>query len=343
MLYPTPLLGVAQPPTLSAFTLDASGEYLALIFRAPRAGNLRSIAARIAAITNAPDNGLRFSFQGVGATGLPDGGVDQFATIAGASLVVGWNDPGNFDADRAVVRGEVVAAVIDFPSFVVGDSLTVGRIASDAQAGTYGCPYAVLNAVKQGGGLPNIAIMYDDGVYEPLGSLVIPITALTNVSYDSASALDEYGLTITPPCPMRCVGMGGVMQMASGGVTEFLLYQGTTVVRTATVDTDLIASNGADAFHEIVWDDGSYDLQANVTYTLALRPTDAANIDFVYMTLPSAAVAGAMLGGNTIHMSARVNQGAWTHYNNASDGFLRPPLYALLSAVQNQPPFVIGG
>src|SRR5215203_1724241 len=108
------------------FVIDASGEMAALIMRVPKTGTLTRFEALVQAVGNTPDNGLRFSFQDVSlTTGLPDGVVDQFATIASGSVTTGWVSPGDFDSTRAVTRGDLLALVIDFPTFVASDSVTI--------------------------------------------------------------------------------------------------------------------------------------------------------------------------------------------------------------------------
>jgi hypothetical protein len=59
----------------TTFQINASGELVAMVFRAPKTGNLSRFEAYIGAASNVPDNGLRFSFQDVDlSTGLPDAG-----------------------------------------------------------------------------------------------------------------------------------------------------------------------------------------------------------------------------------------------------------------------------
>lgn len=342
--YPSLQLATSSGIGGAAMLIDASAEYAACVFRVPKTGNLRSFACRISAITNAPDNGLRFSFQDVSATtGLPDGGVDQFATIAGASLVAGWNDPGNFDADRAVVKGQLVAAVVDFPSFVAGDSVTLIGC-TDATLGSLGMPYGALNGARSSVAL-GIALLYDDGSYGYLNNFkVYPHASSAAPAFNVDTAgFDEYGLSFSVPGPSRSTGMTGIFDMNAGGTFELLLYRGTTVLRTATVDSDQIVSANARHF-SIEWDDGPQDIQANVVYTVAIRPTSTIDAAISYVTIPSLAIMqGAWVGGDAVYLSARLNQGAWTHYNNATDGFARPAIAVLLSAFQNSPPFIIGG
>lgn len=339
-IYPMPIPFLASTAVAitdgSTYVMDASGEHVAISFRAPKTGNLRKFAVRLGTISNAPDNGLRFSFQDITATpggGILTGGPDQSATIASGGLVASaWNDPGNFDTDRAVTAGDNVAAALDFPTFVAGDSLQVATLSNSVSPLH---PYYILNAVKQTGSVrAMIAVMYDDNTWFNPDHWSWPITSITSPSIVSTTAVaDEYGMSFSLPGPSRCVGMymwAGFTQNSTG---ECLLYEGTTVRRTATKDTDHFRVTGTQGPHCVLWDDGSYDLVPNVTYTIAYRPTSAFNAAVIpYGTFPSAAVMGAAPGGMNLYLSRRLDQGAWQHYNNDTDGYARPFMSLLLSA-----------
>ena len=91
----------------SVHTMDASGEIAAVVFSVPRTGDLQGFEVYVQAVGNTPDNNVVFSFQDVDTTtGLPDGTPDQSVSLAGASIVVGHLNPGNFSTDRAVTRSE---------------------------------------------------------------------------------------------------------------------------------------------------------------------------------------------------------------------------------------------
>lgn len=331
-IYP-PIFERPGAAAFQAHLLDASGEYFAMVFRAPKTGNLRKFAARLGTIGNTPDNGLRYSFQTVDVTtGLPDGSVDQFATIASGSLSANaWNDPGNFDAARAVVKGEIVAAVIDFPSFVAGDSLNV--MAYVSLSAILGYPYCIHNGTESASTGSTFAVMYDDDTWGYLNNaLTLPASAVTTATFQvGTGTADEYGMSFTLPGPATCKGMVTIVNMVAAGTTECLLYQGTTVKRTATVDHDILASNSLTPLFYIEWDDGDFDLDPNTVYTIAVRPTAAVNIAISYYTWPSLAIVqGALVGGNNIYLSRRLDQGAWQHFNNETDGYARPQGFGVI-------------
>src|SRR5438093_3319795 len=95
-----------------SFLIDASGEKVAFIVRAPKAGTITDIGFRLGVVTTGQT--LKVSLQDVdGVTGNPDGVVDQSNTVAVADTDDElWKTvtlPG-----RTVVLGEVFAIVIEF-------------------------------------------------------------------------------------------------------------------------------------------------------------------------------------------------------------------------------------
>src|SRR5688572_217111 len=104
------------------FALDATGEVVVLVAKAPIAGTIDRLGTIVQAVSNAPDNGLRFSLQGVNAANnLNDGTIleatNAFATVASGSVATGWLDSGAFASSHTVTRGELLAFVIDIPTF----------------------------------------------------------------------------------------------------------------------------------------------------------------------------------------------------------------------------------
>lgn len=146
---PTRVLSNTQTP-FSDLLIDAAGEKVAIVFRAPKTGTLDRAEFKLDAVTQAPVSGLRVSFQDVGAAdGNPDGTQDQFRTVPQGSISAGaWVVPGLMTSDgtdggtkRSVTKGDLIAFVVEFDSFAAGDSLEVRCMGQGANFNTTGQPY----------------------------------------------------------------------------------------------------------------------------------------------------------------------------------------------------------
>jgi hypothetical protein len=315
----TTSLGVAT------YVMDASGEICAYIFEAPKTGNLTRFEANVAVLGNAFNNGLRFSFQDVSlTTGLPDGVVDQFATIASGSQATGWADPGDFDAPRAVTKGDLLCAVVDNASFTAADSITMTNM-SGSLGGTIqrAFPYAIsaTNTKNSSANLPIIALRYDDGSYVPIYGTA-PWVSIGSTSYDTGTTPDEIALAYTPPVPFRAYGLRWIGAVPAAGNYDAVLYDsGGGVIASASFDGDVTGTTG-NRWNDCIFD-ATVDLAVGSEYFATIKPTTTNNLTIFHGVLPGLAYFDALPGGQAAFMAQRTDAGAWTKYNNGTDGYRR--------------------
>jgi hypothetical protein len=325
--YPTPSLGTAlsgwNAIDTTTLILDASGELVEMIVHVPLAGTIDRFGAVIAAVANAPDNGLRFSFRDVDtSTGLQDTTVDQSATVASGSVATGWLDPGAFGASRTVVRNERLACVVDFPSFVAGDSVTVQSWSANGSA-VRGVPYTALNGSKQSARMAMFALHYTDngGFWLPIGepNMLLP-TSRAAISIDTGTTPDEVGNVFTLPFPAKLNSvLVNLQSTVAASDFDLILYDDSwSALATQSFDGDIYQStaNNRWAYLQLA---SEYSLAANTAYRLVIKPTTVNNVSFVYQTF-AAATAG-MVGGGNIYMTQRVDAGTVVNYNNGTDGY----------------------
>jgi hypothetical protein len=291
--------------------LDASGEKLAMVFRAPKTGTLDRFEFLLGTVTQAPASGLKCSFQNVDlATGMPDETVDENATVTAGLTSGAWVNPGSFSAGRAVTRGDLVAAVVEFASWAAGDALTLDRLYLSA----YTPPAHTYYGPKKLGGtwdkteemLPPWALRYTDGSYAlvPGG---YPVSAIADVGFGSGSSPDEIGVRFTVPMACRLQGVFLRMVTAASSTFDVVLYQGSTVVETVTTDGDAtIAGSGRGIL--VLFDSL---LAANTLYRSVLKPSATSQNLFLF-TVASAAIMDAFGGGQAWHQTERTDAGAWT-------------------------------
>lgn len=309
---PEPLPSSTSYPSLTNVVLiDASGEKFALIFRAPKTGTLDSFAFRLGAVTQAPTNGLKCSFQDVSlTTGHPDETVDQSATVTSGLTANAWVDPGAFSAGRSVTRGDLVAAVIEFATFVAGDSL---EFSGWYETATVYPLHTLYSALKTGGTwvkaqtLPPFALKYTDGSYAVVPGLY-PTKNVNTVTFDSTTSPDERGMRFTLPMACRLQGVLYRIEPVAGTTFDVVLYDAvSTVLETVTVDTDTTIPGGAGPALAMF----ATTLAENTLYRVTLKPSATALSAFEF-DVNAAAIMDAFGGGQAFHHTSRTDAGAWT-------------------------------
>jgi hypothetical protein len=331
---------VAQPPvhTGTTFLIDASGDRAALIFRAPKAGDIDRFDAAIV-VSNSPDNGMRFSLQSVdAATGLNSGTIlgatNQASITYNHTVTTGWKST-PFTEAATVTRGQLLAAVVDIPSFTASDSITVTRTTVGSAHRASALPYGVQDAgTKAASYMPIMAIHYTDG-YVPIaphymgGADTIALTTAFNV--DSSTA-DEWALAFSLPAPCKLSAVQIGMLTAAGSDFEVIVYgsDGSTVLASVAIDGDTTntgAEGGLTAYFT-----SEVELAADTTYRVAVRPTTTTSIQLRYWTFQSLALMDSVEGGQGFYMSSRLDQGgSWTDYNSGT--FRKPSISLLLNAI----------
>ena len=227
---------------VSTFVCDATGEAAVLVFRVPKTGDLTRFEGYTGAVANVPDNGQRFSFQGVDlATGLNDGGVDQFATVASGSVAVGWTNPGDFDSPRAVTKGKIACCVVDNPSFTAGDSFTMGCtiLSSDLNF-----PYGIsATSTKQTNLIPLYAVRYDDGTYAYISPEMWATDLISSTDFETDTTPDEIGQKVHFPFPYTFDLAAWVGRInTTGNAVEVVVYNAanTVIAGPVSVDADVV-------------------------------------------------------------------------------------------------------
>lgn len=331
--------GLWAPPILteifesaSTYVIDAAGEQVALIMRAPRAGVIDRFDFNIHAVGNSPDNGLRASLQTVDlTTGLPSGTIlgatnNGFVTYA-HTVTTGWKST-NFGETVTVTKGQLIALVIDIPSFTVGDSVTIKHVLS---AHVSGFPHGVsATATKNATAIPVIALHYTDG-YAVSSVVAPPILAWVTATYASnTGTADEWGLAFSVPVPCALDAVAAYLTLNAGGDFEVILYDsGDTPLATLSHDGD-VAQGSSSRLYQFQLST-AVNLTANATYRLTIRPTTTTNVSLIYWTFQSLELMNTMGLGTAGYMTSRLDQaGAWTDYNSGT--FRKPAIFLNFSA-----------
>src|SRR3990167_1585425 len=268
--------------------LDANGEKFACVFKVPKTGTLHKVWFRTGTVTTGDD--LKVSFQDVGADGFPDEIVDQYrvVTVADANDNVGFttgilsSDGTDIGTKRSVTFGQELAIVIEYNSYVAG-AMYIAFSDSLAYTGE-AYPYC---AQKVGAGptwaktgvstWPVIAVEYSDGTYAFINTL--PILSTTQKSYQVGTLVaDEYALAFTLPFTCRIKGMGGIIEV--DGDCDFVLYEGTTIRASVSIDADKRSHVGITVLNMDF--SAPYTIAANTQYRIAVKPTTSTLVNILY-------------------------------------------------------------
>jgi len=312
ILWPGINAGIANQTAI--FVLDATGEKASTIFQIPADGNITKLGFRTATVTTGDT--LKIGLYTVDASGDPTATAYK-GMVAGTQVVASADDNTYFNVTlgtqaTSVVKGDIVALVIEYNSYVAGNMVITGLKSTGSEL--LGFPYGDLYTTlwtKQN--TPLFAtIEYTGGVYYPtLGILPVASGGASSIVYNLDTAtFDEYGIHINIPVPARVVGIWVVLAIAAGADFEAILYEGTTALKTVTYDGDMAVTTGARQF--FLFFPTTQDLIANTNYYIAIRPTTANNVTFYYFTAPSVAAAAQFHGGAGAYRVKRLNQGAWT-------------------------------
>lgn len=321
-LGPIPQWFAAVPGFTTTTALTASTHKTAMIFQVPHTGTLDKIEFRMGAIANSPDNGIRVSFQDVDATtGAPDGTQDQYRDIAAGSLTAStWTVPGLMTSDgtdggtkRSVTKGQWMAAVIEYVSFVASDSfsISVTNLVSATNSPDLNFTYAAhYNGASWSKSVNtwNMALKYDDGTYRHIANSIIPMTAANSNTFNSGSTPDERGLRFQ--VPWDCEIDGIQVRVDVDNVADLILYDsGSSALVTVSLDPDIRAtSNAMNGMVTIP----TTALTANTTYRIAVKPTSASSVIVHDIDVNSAAIMQSFAGGTAWYSTTRTDAGAWT-------------------------------
>lgn len=315
----------AGVPLLNQFTaLTIANNRVAFVFQVPKTGTLDWFEVRYGNVTNAPDNGMRFSFQDVDSNGNPDNGEDQYAVATMASVATGlWSVLPDYmgstgtgsGSKRSVTRGDWLACVIRFESFTAGDSVVVTLLTADtlaapssmfkyaSQSSDAGASYT-----KQTDRSLDIALKYDDGTYACLGWPDVPMLVINTRTFSNASTPDERGLLFQVPFPCRCEG--GWVRVDSDAAWDMILYNAAgSNIASQTYGIKRVSTTGSNGR---IYFPTPVDLTENVDYRLVVKPTSASTIAIYDFDINSNVHLEAIDGGVNWMSTSRTDAGAWT-------------------------------
>jgi hypothetical protein len=312
---PMPPWGAATPSHTQVL-IDAAGEKMCWYFQIPKTGTLDKAEFRLGTVTQAPINGIRVSFQGLDASGNPDGVQAQYRDVTTGLTGNTWIVPGLMTNDgtdtgvkRSVTAGDYIAVVVEFVNFAAGDSLNVASpaIAATTDVGFPGSALFTGTWTHVNTAYCGVALKYDDGTYGAI-PCNYPVKAITTASVNLNTNPDEIGIRFRLPFGCKVAGILGRWARSAGHIPLYRLYDsdGSTILASAALDTDFGAANCYAALFG-----APVSLQANTFYRATWLPQDATTLTTVNLDFNSAAILGCLPGGQDIHATQRTDGGAW--------------------------------
>jgi len=304
--------------------LDASGEKIAILFRAPRAGVLEKVHFLTGTVTTGDT--VRVSFQDPSTTDdVPDETQDQFrdVTIADGDDNA-WKSTGLITSDgsdvgskRTVAKAEMLAIVFEFPSYVAGN-LNLDFFLTGTDFSFCGSCWATH---KTGGTwttqrtvVPNFILEYSGGIYyQVTGSL--PWSSVLTVSFDLDTTPDEIGVRFLAPISGR-IGAGfGAIDVGTIDHAVVLYDAADVELASLTVDKDQVGINTVDSRN--VWEFPAFAaVRRGELYRLVYKGLAAGtDSELHFAALPSNAFLAAAPGGIGFYRTERTGGGGWTDTN----------------------------
>ena len=302
-----------QQSSYAAKTIDAATEKYAVIFQAPKTGNVAKIGFRTMTVSTDAATRLKISLQALDGSGNPDGTIlpvglntAKFDFTAAPASATAYT--ATIDTALAVTMGTIYAVVIEYGTFVASDSV---QIASGWR--TERLPYGDLytGTWAKNDDNQNIWVEYDDGTYANMP--LIPAVTTTTIFATTATNPDEVGLSFIVPFPCRISG-GWVERIGAAGADfDMILYSGTTALQTISFDGDHTQIGGTDKFFYFRFAT-QQTITANTTYRLIVKPTTTTTSGILTTcTMPNANAIGQILGVTAAWVyTYRVDAGAWT-------------------------------
>lgn len=299
---------VSNPGTgSSTVLLDASGEYVAFIFQAPKSGVIDRLRFQGGALTTNPSV-ADCRLETVAATGDPSGTLAG-TTSNGAVTINAANSiwEATLTTPLTVTQGDWLCFKVAWTSGAfnvirepnAGNSLYWG--------GLYGAQSIGGVASRFSNGPMPFGIRYNDGLYAKLDRSIVAAGTITN-NFISTTNPDERGIKFVPPFSCKATGMWFAKGTGAGARTLKLYNAADSVLWSLAWDPDFMSGTNPMVFLRF---NSDINLTGGAIYRLTCLATDATNIQLCEITVPTG-LGVSLPGGTSVIWTQRNDAGAWT-------------------------------
>lgn len=304
-------------PSTTSDTLDNTADRLALVFIAPKDGNISTIDFALGSVGGASGNvTVDVRVETVdGTTGNPTGTL--WAANTNATATVAFNDDNTWKSvtltsSATVSRGDTVAIVLNPLVFTTVTNCQIMKFQDVTAGTTYGTADLTGGGYTKAVATYSFIAGYDDTTYEPIYN-VFPARVVTTTSFNSGSSPPVRGMKFQVPFKCRVNGMWAWMALASTSSdfdAKIYSSDGSTVLASHSFDATNSQSGTTSIITVLPFDD-TVTLSVNTNYYLSIEPTSANNVTLYTGTLPSNAKMDAWPGGKNMFLST-LTSGTWT-------------------------------
>lgn len=315
--YPTGISGTAQ--ALVNNTIDADGEGIGMIFRAPEAGLITGFGALTGPTVTTGDANMVWQLEGVDTSttpAKPNGSIIAAGAFANVNpvLVQTWYDA-VFGTPYNATRGELMAAVIKRPAGGAfnGQFRSFGVLEGGTTSPMF--PYLVVNVgagwVAGQTSAPIFAVSYN-GTYHAIRG-VWPTIAQGSEVWNSSANPNVRGVRWIPRFKCRVAGVWVICNAANAYTVNFYDVDGVTVLASATGTANMRSST---TMRSAVFLPFSATVTPTVgaTYWIGILP-GASNFELYRHQAQNAAIMNAFSLGTDFHFDSANNPSgvaSWT-------------------------------
>ncbi len=273
------MLPIGDTPTV--VELDDADKAIALIFIAPKTGNITKVGCNVTASDGAADPDFTFGIEGKAAGNRePDGtylgGGSPASVTATGDFANGWAWY-TLDNVAAVTAGSKYAATIRYSAGTIGASNSITVALKESIVGSVGMPYSV---EADGSAVwnptvatrtPMLSAQYSDGAV--LHGTLPYDTIANDVWSTSGSPTDLFrGTKWTPSFSCRVVGVICPVRTADNADFELHMYTGTSSTVSTVVDPGEMGASAGGVFPLFIPLTPT-NLTASTAYRFVIKPT----------------------------------------------------------------------
>lgn len=307
--WPGPLGYASTPSVASGSTLDAAGEYIAVIAQAEEDMVVSHVGFRTGTCAGAPTADIRIETV---SAGLPSGTLFGTNTnIVTATLVSTTFALHALTAAATIPKGAFYAVKVGYNS---GTSFITALWATSTWTNYFNRPYQVINI-----GTPTISRISSPYILV-LGSStttfyaipgIVPINVYTAGAFSNSVAGAKRGLRFQVPFKTRLRGLEPWMSTAVGDFNIICENDAGTELSSSSTAISGADTAGISAGSLRCIFDNTIELSPATWYRAMLEPTSATNINLSTVTLPSAAYLSGMPGVANMHYTVFTTAGGY--------------------------------
>lgn len=303
--------------------VDAAGEGVASMFKAPQAGVLDRVIFRTVSINGTPPT-YQVRIETVDASGLPTGTlVAAGATQTFPPTATTWHTL-TLGTPPTLVAGTYYAVVVTDDGVTAPDGTDNATfLVRSSGAGGASHPHAAINTgagwayQATNDAWPSIIPQYDSASNDRIVQGYSGMHSSATANFANDDSPDEHGILFTVPVAMDLLAVQ-MLHRDSNSSSDFdiSLYNGDStgdtdlVERITTIDASFHANNSQrNMVHSFA---SIHSLVTGTNYRLTLTPTSTNNIRRLALEFGSEVLKNMMLG-SLIQGTSRTNAGSWTN------------------------------